>query len=233
MNPFSQLELFKALAILMRHFPGSAPSGPVPVMENTEVIERPASTTRKPRRLFTSEEDRRLIQLVEQFGPNSWTIIADRIPGRTSRQCKERYFTYLCPDVKKAPWTEEEDELLFQKVREYGRRWSDIAKYFDGRTANSIKNRWHLHLRGHHRKSMPVRMMAPMPAPMPLYVDPTQYQWGMNVVPKRVVEPVKLPSITEMAGGLLLRNSHMEPQLAGGQQSGRQIFPSLMNLPFP
>lgn len=216
----------------MRHLLGSGSSAPLPVEQN-EVERQSTGTNRKPRRLFTSEEDRRLIQLVEQYGANSWALIADRIPGRTSRQCKERYFTYLCPDVKKAPWTEEEDELLFQKVREYGRRWSDIAKYFDGRTANSIKNRWHLHLRGHHRKPVPVRMMAPIPAPMPLYMDPTQYPWGMNVVPKRVVEPVKLPGIAEMTGGLLLRTSHMaEPQLAGGKP-GRQLFPSLMNIPFP
>jgi hypothetical protein len=45
-----------------------------------------------------------------------------------------------------------EDELLSRKVREHGQRWSAILKFFDGRTANSIKNRWHLHLRGRRGK---------------------------------------------------------------------------------
>lgn len=213
---------------------GAHVSAPMPMIEHSEVAERPsANPNRKPRRLFTTEEDRRLVQLVEQFGANSWTIIADRIPGRTSRQCKERYFTYLCPEVKKDPWTEEEDELLFQKVREYGRRWSDIAKCFDGRTANSIKNRWHLHLRGHHRKPCTTRMMPPvMPAPVPLYVDPIHYPWSMHVVPKRVVEPVKLPGIAEITGGVVLRTHMAEPQLSTVKPL-RQQFPSLMNIPFP
>lgn len=104
---------------------------------------------RKPRRLFTPEEDQLLLSLVEKYGQNSWTDIAEKIPGRSSRQCKERYTTYLCPTVNHSPWNEEEDLLLIQKVHEMGKRWSDMSKFFNGRTANAIKNRYHLHLRGH------------------------------------------------------------------------------------
>ena len=108
---------------------------------------------RKPRRLFTPEEDQLLLSLVEKYGQNSWTDIAEKIPGRSSRQCKERYLTYLCPTVNHSPWTEDEDVLLLQKVHEMGKRWSDMSKFFNGRTANAIKNRYHLHLRGHFNDS--------------------------------------------------------------------------------
>lgn len=108
---------------------------------------------RKPRRLFTPEEDRLLLSLVEQLGVNSWIEISEKIPGRSSRQCKERYVTYLCPNVNHSPWTDEEDLLLVQKVNEMGKRWSDMSKFFNGRTANAIKNRYHLHLRGHYSES--------------------------------------------------------------------------------
>jgi hypothetical protein len=44
--------------------------------------------------------------------------------------------------VKNPPWTDEQDELLSQKVRELGRRWQRIASFFDGRTDINVKNRW-------------------------------------------------------------------------------------------
>lgn len=108
-----------------------------------------ASKKRKQRHLFQPEEDELLIKLVKQYGNNQWSLIADRMPGRTSRQVKERYNTYLGPNVRKTPWTHEEDMILLEKVPVVGKKWSDLAKFFDGRSPNSIKNRYHLHLRGH------------------------------------------------------------------------------------
>ena len=47
----------------------------------------------------------------------------------------------------KGPWTQEEDEILFQRVREFGaKNWSDIAKALPGRIGKQCRERWHNHL---------------------------------------------------------------------------------------
>jgi hypothetical protein len=41
-------------------------------------------------RIFTSQEDRKVIELVQKHGPNNWTIISAELPGRVGKQCRER-----------------------------------------------------------------------------------------------------------------------------------------------
>lgn len=91
---------------------------------------------------FSDIEDQRLRELVGQFGPRKWKSIALFMPGRTGRQCRDRYSNYLCPGYFNGEWTREEDKLLAEKYDEFGTQWSKIAFFFEGRTPNSIKNRW-------------------------------------------------------------------------------------------
>jgi len=106
------------------------------------------------KRNFTIVEDAALLQLVHQFGIGKWKEIASHIPGRTDRQCRERYKTYLAPGIRNDPWSPEEDDILAQKVKQYGQKWAIISKYLNGRTDNAIKNRYHIHImhRPHPRK---------------------------------------------------------------------------------
>ena len=46
---------------------------------------------------FTLYEDELLKRIVFRFGPKNWKLIASMIPGRTSRQCRDRYSNYLAP----------------------------------------------------------------------------------------------------------------------------------------
>jgi len=106
------------------------------------------------KRTFTILEDATLLNLVNRLGKKNWKEIARMIPGRTERQCRERYKTYLAPGIRNDPWTIEEDELLTQKVLEIGPKWAEISRFFMGRTDNALKNRYNIHIthRPHPRK---------------------------------------------------------------------------------
>ena len=95
------------------------------------------------KRKFTKEEDSKICQLVKQYGAKKWDEIARHIPGRTGRQCRDRYQNYLHPGFFNGEWTNEEDELLYEKFNLMPNKWSKIVQFFPRRSANSLKNRWH------------------------------------------------------------------------------------------
>lgn len=94
------------------------------------------------RKKFTEEEDKYLSKLVDEMGAKNWDLIAEKMPNRTARQCRDRYSNYLIPGFFNGEWSAEEDENLYRKYQEIGPRWTIIQKYFKNRSPNSLKNRW-------------------------------------------------------------------------------------------
>ena len=64
---------------------------PTPSRSRTPTPTPAPTPTPTPNQAWTMEEDDHLMQLVRDHGPQSWSVIADKLPGRVGKQCRERY----------------------------------------------------------------------------------------------------------------------------------------------
>ena len=90
---------------------------------------------------FTPEEDELLKSVILRFGTSNWVTIASLIPGRNVKQCKERWENHLVKTIEERNWEEDEDRLLVEKYKLFGKHWSKIMPFFRERTCPQIKRR--------------------------------------------------------------------------------------------
>ena len=148
-------------------------------------------TKKSSKKKFTPQEDKIITEQVNLHGEKGWRHIAEHVPGRTARQIRERWVNYLSPNVSRAKWTREEDELLAKMVSEHGTQWSKIAASFKLRTDVMLKNRW-----SYLKKRLPIQkteetheeqpkqqqqqeILAPNSQPLQLFVQ-DEYQPANN-----------------------------------------------------
>ncbi|KAI3693358.1 hypothetical protein L6452_33193 [Arctium lappa] len=97
---------------------------------------------------WTQEEDELLVEYIKKNGHGSWRSLP-KLAGllRCGKSCRLRWTNYLRPDIKRGPFSPEEEKLVIQLHAILGNRWAAIAAQIPGRTDNEIKNLWNTHLR--------------------------------------------------------------------------------------
>lgn len=131
-------------------FGGPPPPSPSRMKQATEESgmqgEEGAAGARKKAgpKAWSKEEDGLLLKLVQNMRmPMKWSVVAQSLPDRTGKQCRERYVNHLNPRLKTSDWNPVEDTTIFHLYGSMGSHWAKMSKVIPGRTDNGIKNRFH------------------------------------------------------------------------------------------
>lgn len=154
-----------------------------------------------PKCKFTRDEDEELRRIVAELGTSNWSAVAERMPGRNTRQVRDRYQNYLSPSVINGPWSKDEDALLLDKLKEYGHCWKRVAQFFPSRTDINIKSRY-CQLRRQQRKMnqvdiLPTAKIPQIPVPLPAPIISVSSSKSPSTTPLPIFQPKESPKANE------------------------------------
>ena len=69
------------------------------------------------------------------------------MPERTGKQIRDHYLNSLDENLNKNQFSKEEDLKIISLFKIYGNSWVKIAKKFNGRTGDIVKNRYYSSLK--------------------------------------------------------------------------------------
>ncbi len=89
------------------------------------------------------QEDRLLRAHVDKMGTSAWSSVPEQLSKRfTAKQCRERWYNYVNPDLNHKAWTVEEDRQLAAWQVKFGKKWAKIKDKMPGRSGPMCKARW-------------------------------------------------------------------------------------------
>jgi len=110
------------------------------------------SSSDKDSGLWTDADNALLQRLVADYANQAprWTDVAQQFPGKTAIDCLTQWqmqTTTTPPVIKgKGSWTPEEDAILVEMRKVYGRKWAKIATHLPGRQGKQCRERYVNHL---------------------------------------------------------------------------------------
>jgi len=120
------------------------------------------------RRMWTPEEDARVIELAQNMDKIHFPTIATHIPGRSVQSVRERYRNYLSREVgvrekelvreKRRFWTKREDKMLLKHYRKHNLQ--KLKKFLPNRTKRAIRERRLMLIRQSQGRSYGERRIA-------------------------------------------------------------------------
>ncbi|WIA23297.1 hypothetical protein OEZ85_000065 [Tetradesmus obliquus] len=109
---------------------GKKPPLPPPPQQQEQQQELP----KQQRNCWSDEEHAKLVALVERYGRN-WARVESHLPGRTGKQCRERYQAQTDREKRQGNWTVAEEYRLALLHSRLGTRWVQIAAALPGSRA--------------------------------------------------------------------------------------------------
>ena len=95
---------------------------------------------------WTKEEDDRLREILSKHdckNERTWDIASEAMGfTRNGIQCRERWKNFLDPTLCFGAWTAEEDKILLNLHRKYGKQWKKFTAILTGRSAQRIRRRF-------------------------------------------------------------------------------------------
>jgi hypothetical protein len=121
------------------------------IVEHVHVHVKPPRTTGPVKGGWITSEDNQLRERIQTLKSENkkltWKLVADAVPSRSAKQCRERWSNHIAPDIKHGKWTQEEDRHIARQYLQVGSAWSAIASKMPGRTDNAVKNRFNSSIR--------------------------------------------------------------------------------------
>lgn len=115
--------------------------------------------SKRSRKKWTASEDQLLRDIVERekSDPLDWRRISDLLlekgVEKSPRQVRERWVNQLDPHLEHDSLNSEDHVKLLDLHSKYGNSWKTIAKNFEGRSDNGIKNQFFAMIRKSLRKA--------------------------------------------------------------------------------